>query len=216
MNKDRETFSAFLDDELSASERNEQIHLLSEDVNLKYSMQRYQMIGQILRGEAGESADFHFHSKVMQQVNKIQNESTAKPAAPAQDKTGFWEAWFKPLSGLAIAASVAWVAIFSLQGVMQNDSGLQNAQSVADASQQKLVSEQVRELAQLPVTSHVQQVSSSVGVLNQADRLQWRTHENQQGLQNKLNSYLLNHTEYSNSMQGIIPQARVAGFDVHQ
>jgi hypothetical protein len=35
-------------------------------------------------------------------------------------------------------------------------------------------------------------------------------------LQQKLNAYLVNHTEYSNSMQGLIPQARVAGFDAQQ
>ncbi len=35
-------------------------------------------------------------------------------------------------------------------------------------------------------------------------------------MQQKLNAYLVNHTEHPSSMQGLIPQARVAGFDAQQ
>ena len=43
--------------------------------------------------------------------------------------------------------------------------------------------------------------------------MRWKVKNDAPGLQQKLNGYLVNHTEYSNSMQGLIPQARVAGFD---
>jgi hypothetical protein len=46
--------------------------------------------------------------------------------------------------------------------------------------------------------------------------MRWKLERETPGLQQKLNAYLVNHTEYSNSMQGLIPQARVAGFDSEQ
>jgi len=44
----------------------------------------------------------------------------------------------------------------------------------------------------------------------------WKLEQESPVLQRKLNAYLVNHTEYSSSMQGLIPQARVAGFDAEQ
>ena len=46
--------------------------------------------------------------------------------------------------------------------------------------------------------------------------MRWRLESESPMLQQKLNAYLVNHTEYSSSMQGLIPQARVAGFDAQQ
>ena len=47
----------------------------------------------------------------------------------------------------------------------------------------------------------------------QSEGMRWKLQNESPMVQQKLNSYLVNHTEYSNSMQGLIPQARVAGFD---
>jgi len=46
--------------------------------------------------------------------------------------------------------------------------------------------------------------------------MRWKINGNAPALQQKLNAYLVNHTEYSNSIQGLIPQARVAGYDTQQ
>jgi hypothetical protein len=46
--------------------------------------------------------------------------------------------------------------------------------------------------------------------------MRWKVIEGAPALQQKLNAYLVNHTEYSNSMQGLIPQVRVVGFDFQQ
>ena len=46
--------------------------------------------------------------------------------------------------------------------------------------------------------------------------MRWKVDNDAPALQQKLNAYLVNHTEYSSSMQGLIPQARVAGFDAQQ
>jgi len=86
----------------------------------------------------------------------------------------------KPLAGMAVAASVAVLAVtlwqFSYPG---NNSGKTSEQLVDSG-------------------------------------LRWKINNNTPALQQKLNAYLVNHTEYSNSMQGLIPQARVAGFDAQK
>ncbi|MFT5398507.1 MAG: hypothetical protein ACI8XW_001297, partial [Gammaproteobacteria bacterium] len=52
-------------------------------------------------------------------------------------------------------------------------------------------------------------VSTGIG----SSGMRWKVEKSNPQIQQKLNAYLVNHTEYSNSMQGLIPQARVAGFD---
>jgi hypothetical protein len=42
--------------------------------------------------------------------------------------------------------------------------------------------------------------------------MHWKVISDAPALERKLNAYLVNHTEYSKSMQGLIPQARVAGY----
>ena len=46
--------------------------------------------------------------------------------------------------------------------------------------------------------------------------MRWKVGKEAPALQQKLNAYLVNHTENSHSMQGLIPQARVAGFDAQR
>ncbi len=109
----------------------------------------------------------------------------------------------KPLAGMAVAASVAVVAVTLWQfSYLGNNSG--------KASEQIVGVDQKRNdfLANVPVQANALTVSSSVD-----SGLRWKINNNAPALQQKLNAYLVNHTEYSNSMQGLIPQARVVGFD---
>lgn len=62
----------------------------------------------------------------------------------------------------------------------------------------------------------IQIVPVPVSATLQTPGTRWRVERDLPGLQQKLNGYLVNHTEYSNSVQGLIPQARVAGFDTPQ
>jgi len=180
------------------------------DVNLQYSARRYRMIGEAMRNELPPAIDTGFHSAVMARIHdqaevqehnarsKVSSEAAARPSILS------W-ARLKPLAGLAVAASVAMVTIALWQPLKQ-ESG-QPGDSIATVDQQKIqqfVGQQVQGGA-VPVSTRVQTLG-----------MRWKVEHESPGMQQKLNAYLVNHTEQSNSMQGLIPQARVAGFDTQQ
>ena len=177
------------------------------DVNLQYRLRRYRMIGEVMRHELPESIDTGFHHGVME---KIRQEAQAPESAPAiaDSQTGpvgiTARSWFRPFAGLAVAASVAVVTIALWQPPQQEtgDAGI----SVASAEQEK-----IQKLGK-QVQGNAVQASTSV----QTGGMRWKLENESPVMQQKLNAYLVNHTEYSNSVQGLIPQARVAGFDAQQ
>ncbi len=219
MTNKNETFSAFLDSELTESESNEQMNETSSDVNLCYRMQRYLLVGDIMRQEAGVSINLDFASQISAKIAQL--EPLSKPTETIIEQVesvSIFSRWFKPVTGLAVAASVAWVAVISLQSLMSVDSRTgvftQQANEIALSVPQVDVSDQVSQLAQLPVLSNTVNVSTPMLLSPIQNRSHWSSQQSQAVSQAKLNAYLVTHTEYSSSMKGIIPQARVAGFDV--
>ena len=195
----------FADDEASRLSLDE----VEGDVNLQYRMRRYQMIGDALRHELPKQIDTDFSAKVMAQINQIEDirVSTDGTVPDSGNRQSLWS-WsiMKPFAGLAVAASVAIVSITLWQTVsVPPDSG-QAPEQVVSADQQK-----IERLASQPIQTNVIPVNSSLN-----GGLRWKINNNAPALQQKLNAYLVNHTEYSNSMQGLIAQARVAGYDAKQ
>ncbi|MCP4766000.1 MAG: hypothetical protein GY875_06975 [Gammaproteobacteria bacterium] len=177
---------------------------VTADVNLQYRMRRYQMIGEVMRHELPEAIDIDFHHQVMTEIKgQAQSPATTvtESAAPLALVPLTARTWFRPFAGVAVAASVALVTI-ALWQPLQKGTDLQDG-GLASADQQK-----IQQLGQQIQGSAVQ-ASSRV----QNDGMRWKLEKESPVLQQKLNAYLVNHTEYSNSMQGLIPQARVAGFD---
>ena len=225
MTNTNETLSAFIDSELTTGESNEQINEVSNDVNARYRMQRYQLMGDMMRQEAGDAVNFSFASQISAKIAQLEPlpKTMDVPCEKVEiESAGFLTRWFRPVTGLAVAASVALVAVVSLQGLMNVDSRTgeftQQANEIALSvpAAQTDVSDQVNLLAQLPVVSNRINVSAPVIVNPLQNKLQWRTEQSQSVSQAKLNAYLVTHTEYSSSMQGMVSQARVAGYDVSQ
>jgi sigma-E factor negative regulatory protein RseA len=205
MKQQDENLSVLLDGDDAAS-LDVAIDDLSADVNLQYRMRRYQMIGAVMRNELPQAIDTGFHAEVMAQIKKETAASAVRedcPAATDVSAAGV-SSWFKPFAGLAVAASVALVTVV-LWGPQQQNDGVPDA--LVSADQQK-----IEQLASQTVAGGAVPVSTRV----QADGMRWQMQNESAVLQQKLNAYLVNHTEYSNSMQGLIPQARVAGFDAQQ
>lgn len=227
MTNSNETFSAFIDSELTNSETNEQINEASSDVNLRYRMQRYQLIGDVMRKEAGESIQLDFAAQIREKIDQLDpldKPEVIKTETVESESSSWFAKWFKPMTGVAVAASVAWVAVVSLQGLMDVDSRTgeftQQANEIALSApnapiDNQAVSDQVNRLAQLPVLTNAVSVSAPATLNLNTGRMNWSTAKTQGVPQSKLNAYLVTHTEYSNSMQGMMPQARVAGFDVN-
>ena len=200
-----ETLSLLLDDD-SEADVNAVLDEVMGDVNLQYRMRRYQIIGEALRNELPQAIDTDFHHDVMA---KIREESPSvalhdRGRDPASVGPLLTRAWFKPFAGLAVAASVAVVTValwqpLQQQGALPND-------GLVSADQQK-----IEQLAGQQVVGSAVPVSSRVH-----NGTRWKLEQESPILQRKLKAYLVNHTEHSNSMQGLIPQARVAGFDAEQ
>ena len=181
------------------------------DVNLQYRTRRYRMIGEAMRNELPPAIDTGFHSAVMARIDDQVETQTHSPRAqaaqqPAAAKHSILN-WvtLKPLAGLAVAASVAVVTVALWQPLKQESGQLDDSLVSADQQKiQQLVGQQIPGGA-VPVSTRVQTLG-----------LRWKVEHESPGMQQKLNAYLVNHTEQSNSMQGLIPQARVAGFDSQQ
>ena len=75
-----------------------------------------------------------------------------------------------------------------------------------------VMAQKIEQLAKQQIQGGVVTASTRVQPLG----MRWKVERETPGLQQKLNAYLVTHTEYSNSMQSLIPQARVAGFDSQQ
>ena len=197
---------SFLLDEFSGDEASRSVlDEVERDVNLQHNMRRYQMIGQVLRHELPAQIDTDFSSNVMAQINQIENRPVTDTShSDIENNQSFWTwALIKPFAGMAIAASVAMLSITLWQSSNENTYTGPASDQIVSVDQQK-----IERLASQPIQTNAVPVSSSL-----ENGMRWKINNNAPALQQKLNAYLVNHTEYSNSMQGLIPQARVAGFD---
>ena len=208
-----ENLSLLLDND-SDADVNAVLDEVMADVNLQYRMRRYQIIGEALRNELPQAIDTDFHHGVMTRIRE------QSPNLEAHDKQSdqsnnqrndrgnvipqLARAWFRPFAGLAVATSVAVVTIALWQPLQQR--GALPNDALVSADQQK-----IEQLAGQQVVGSAVPVSSRV-----QSGTRWKLEQESPVLQRKLNAYLVNHTEYSSSMQGLIPQARVAGFDGEQ
>lgn len=194
----------YSDDEHSDAVLND----LLGDVNLQYKLRRYQMIGDVMRHELPDQINLDLSHQIMSQVRQIEPDQS--PVATDRAKTagqGITLSWamLKPFTGIAVAASVAIVSISLWQTTSVNPQPGSDGNQLVSAEQQK-----IEKLASQPIQGDAVTVSSSLG------GTRWNVKQDTPALQQKLNAYLVNHTEYSVPMQGLIPQARVAGFDAEQ
>lgn len=178
----REQLSALVDDELSDMERPLLLGRLQRDTSLRECMGRYQLISEVMRGTENASA-LGIADRVQAAIDEESPPVAVRPA-------GFLRAgWRKPFAGVAIAASVALVAVVTVSSVEQPaDTGTGSQLAVADRP---------------PVTV----VKGSPG------NGQWDRIEPQ--IDKRLSGYLVNHSEYaaSRGAQGVMPYARIVGYE---
>lgn len=112
-----EHLSALLDGELPPEQTDFLLKRVQRDAELRGTLQRYQLIGDTLRGERVQARpDF------MLRVSAAIAAEPPLPAPEARRTSGRGAAalsWLKPVAGLAVAATVASVAVV----VMQRDPG---------------------------------------------------------------------------------------------
>ena len=101
--------SAYVDDELPQNEAELLLRRLSQDVKLRQEVAEYLAIGRVMRGEVGVAGIDGIRNRVLAAIDDTAGTTDAvienEPATRA----------LRPLVGVAIAATVALVAIFGLQ-----------------------------------------------------------------------------------------------------
>ena len=209
MNEQQDKLSLLLDEFSDDEPSRRALDEVEGDVNLQYRLRRYQMIGDVMRHQLPAQVDTDFSANVMAQINQMDLPAGIADNAIAAAKTrqSIWAGpLMKPVAGLAIAFSVAVVSVTLWQSVnVDIDAGL-GSEQIVSAEQKK-----IELLASQPFQTDAIPASSSLD-----SGMRWKIDSNAPALQQKLNAYLVNHTEYSNSIQGLISQARVAGYDAQQ
>ncbi len=199
MSNDKEKISAYLDDDLSPEELES---MASIEGKSEFGVaSRYQMMGEVLRGELSDAAMIDISAQVRE---AIQNEETyaaegssrqtaKQPRQPLFD----FSAWFRPLGGLAVAASVALVMVVVVTQVdSPTGQGIGEGNLVADAGQPMVnIPDNVRTVA---VTSEETQPQIQQAV--------------------NLDAYLAEHAEFAaqDTLQGRMPYARAVSYESNQ
>lgn len=210
MNESDEKLSLVLDEYTDDQKSQSVLNEVISDVNLQYQMRRYQMIGDVLRHELPDYLNLDLSHQIMSKIEEIEvtPDSSSSAVKSTEKKAAFWHwAALKPLAGFALAATVAVVSITLWQTISVNPQADQADGQVVSIEQQK-----IEKLASQPLRINVVPVSSDMA-LSMDEGTRWNVSKDSPALQQKLNAYLVNHTEYSVPMQGLIPQARVAGYD---
>jgi sigma-E factor negative regulatory protein RseA len=187
-----EQISALMDGELNEAETGRLLDQLQRDVGLRMCWTRYHLISDTVRSDLTCHIKHNVANRVIQALESEPIHLSPR-RSPSQTKTNppAWTPFFKPLAGLAVAASIAVVAVLSLQ----TTAPLQTASPV--------------NLAGLSGAAPVALVSSAAG------RSRWSA--GRPSVESKLDIYLANHNQYSMSteMQGMLPYARIVGYETN-
>jgi sigma-E factor negative regulatory protein RseA len=124
--KDRlhEQLSALVDDQLTEAEQALLMKRLAGDSDLHRRLARYQLISDTMRNQLPDHVDPGFSARVQAVVR---NEPVAARSQLPSGKR--LAALLKPAAGLAVAASVAVVAVLSLQSVREDAAPLPHVAS---------------------------------------------------------------------------------------
>ncbi|MCP3661506.1 MAG: sigma-E factor negative regulatory protein [Gammaproteobacteria bacterium] len=195
MSDTREKISALVDSELVDDGTGNLLEEVKSDAELRQAWGRYHLIGDVMRGEAVNSAVAQIADHVSEQL-KDEPAMIAAPKSPLSS-IPLSSRWIKPAAGAAIAASVAVLAVVALPQLSDSDisptvpAGLQVAAVPVEISsppeKRKLGGTRWKNLAEPEVES-------------------------------RLNRYLVDHSEYASpgGMTGMMPYSTFVSYDIDQ
>ncbi len=127
----RMQISAFVDGELPDAEADLLLRRMSQDAELRKKAAEYLDVGRAMRGEASVRGIERLQERV---AASISDKPLVEEEAPAKDSAG---RSMRPLIGVAVAASVALIAIFGLQVTpgVDTTNGVANDAAVADVTE---------------------------------------------------------------------------------
>jgi sigma-E factor negative regulatory protein RseA len=195
--KIKEHISALVDGELEHRSAAETIDVLLGSERMQWRWARYHVVRDVLRHKVYPHASGELSARVRASL-------AAEPAhfPPAHLRTRRWRGALKPVAGLALAASVAVVAILAVR----SQEPAPDAPRVAQAPSNQVAGSLAPAVLPVSATSQEQIQPSRL------KRLQWSTTE--PAVTNRLNGYLVNHSEHlGGPIRGLHPYARIVGYD---
>ena len=210
--KRKEKISAFLDNDMHKDEL--MSFSLSAEADDAAQAQRYQMVGDALRGEMSDASFIDVSHAVREaladeniadQLSTADQQAITKTRTPASDVPAGTTAiskWslsslLRPVAGMAVAASVAVVMVIS---VNQQEQGSSMAPVASNAEQQPVL--------QLAVDDKAADGATSIAVNNPAA-----------AADSKVNQRLVNqHLEFAtqDTLQGRLPYVRAVSFEAEK
>ena len=176
--------SALVDGELADAEMNLVLRRLSRDGDAQGRWERYHLISDALQGHLPAALDADFATCLRQAIDQERLPHPATRSLPA---------WYKPVTGFALAASVVLTALVGLQWT-QPDAGLTPDNPVAAVP-----------ASTIPLPAQV------VALNPLADGASEPTEA-------RLNTYLVNHNGYASksSVNGMLPYVRMVGYQTNR
>jgi sigma-E factor negative regulatory protein RseA len=179
----KEQISALVDDELADAESHLLLKRLGGDRDLRRCLERYYLISDALSNHVPDRVDPAFALRLK---TVLEREPASGGGAVS---TARLRALVKPLAGFAVAASVAVVAVFSVQSLTRDTGDTNMIAAGGSTSGERYIRD--------PDT---------------------RVTPDRERLEKRLNNYLVNHNEYaaSNGMHGMLPYVRIVGYNSGQ
>jgi len=135
----RMQLSAFIDGELPENEAELLLRRMSQDAELRREVAEYMAIGRLIRNDAGLAGADRLHERVAAEIDQ-------RPVDTGNLKGVVRASWAtRPLTGAAIAATVALIAIVALQNTGIDESPAVPPVPVANKSVPQLDAQQERQ-----------------------------------------------------------------------
>ncbi len=225
----REQISALLDGELPQHEMRQAVDRLSEQEPLQERWDRYHLIRDVIRGDAGARSAPSVAERVRAELEH-EPAILAAPKPPAGTTTRP-PAWVRPFAGTALAASVAVLAVLAAPQLLNPEAKgpaqtaalqtapqpnyVQLAPAASPAPGYRLVNG-----AQYDSTPYrvrpvvVARPAAEWSVQYPGTR--WNLAK--PATESKLNKYLVDHSQYATRgpVRGVVPYATFVGYDARQ
>ena len=187
----RESLSALLDDEANELEIERVLSKVADDPELRATWVRYNIVHTVAGGQQPVHLDLDISARVRDELG-----------GQAHGGSAFRQRWLRPLSSVAVAASVTVAVVLGGQQLAQLEEGSYDGEAVASSVSP------VGMVNSLGATS----VQASYGTRSSVPMLQPATHTAYQELaRQRLQKYMQEHAEHAalNSPNGLVPFARV-------
>jgi len=115
-----EQLSSFVDGELDKEDANQLLDHLCNDQDLKQSWERYHVISDSMRSRLPDALHTRFSASVMSAIESEPTILAPTPSSTQSTPSNVQTSVFKRMSGFAIAASVATIAVIGVQSQNQD------------------------------------------------------------------------------------------------